>query len=312
MAARKPKRTGLDGLPGGGTSERIVYQETADDLVLRGLLVTPTAADAETPLVIWFHTRQQNFAEPEYVEIGRRTAAAGVPFLTVDTRGHDLGAWYRTGDGPILYGSAWERFSDCVLDIDAWVDAALALGYRRCILVGHGFSGAKVVHYQAQRQRPEVAAVFLASSGSAVRDKFSDDARDLAREMVAEGRGRDLMPWGTGGEGYNSTVSAEWFVARTKMHREIYGDATVPPAIARIRCPVVAWYGRKETRENRDVRTFLAWLRDNAVSAQSFDGQIIDDVGFYYRGREGVVVATMLRAMADLGLRRPGAVKATG
>lgn len=284
------------------TQERLRFVTTADGLVLRGLHVVPQAPPEPVPPVLWFHTRQQGFAEPEYVEIARRMAMAGIPFVTADTRGHDFGVWYRTEAGPVLHGSAWERFSDCVLDIDAWVDALLELGHDRCVLVGHGFAGAKVLHYQAQRQRREVAAVFLASSGTAVRDKYSDEARGLAARMVADGRGRDLMPWGTGGDGTHATVSAQWFAARAQMHREVYGDATVPPAVARVRCPIVAWYGRGERNEIRDVEGFLGWLRENAVSAASFEGHLLDDVGFYYRGHEAQIVATMLGALERLGL----------
>lgn len=300
---RGHRAEGLAGLASAaGSAERLLFVTTADGLTLRGLLVMPTGRPTGAVPVLWFHTRQQSFAEPEYVEIARRMAAAGVPFLTADTRGHDFGAWFRTRSGPVLHGSAWERFSDCVLDIDAWVDMLAVHGVRRCVLVGHGFAGAKVLHYQAQRQRREVAAVFLASSGTAVRDKYGDSARELAAAMVAAGRGRDLMPWGTGGEGTHATVSAQWFTARTQMHREIYGDATVPPAVARVRCPIVAWYGRDERSESRDVAAFLAWLGENAVAAQSFDGQLIDGLGFYYRGREGVIVSTMIGALERLGL----------
>jgi len=305
MKDARGRRSGGGGpsiIAGSGTEEKLHFVVTADGLTLRGLLVTPRGRPARGPLVMWLHTRQQSFAEPEYVDIGRRMAMAGFAFLTVDTRGHDFGTWYRTNAGPVLHGSAWERFSDCVLDIDAWVEALGALGHDGCVLVGHGFAGAKVLHYQAQRQRREVAAVFLASSGTAVRDKYGDEARELADRMVAEGRGRDLMPWGTGGEGTHATVSADWFAARARMHREIYGDATVPPAVARVRCPIFAWYGRGEQNEYRDVEMFLSWLRENAVSAASFEGHLLDDVGFYYRGHEAVIVATMVAALTRLGL----------
>ena len=181
--------------------ERIVYARTADDLDLRGVLIRPRGKPVQPDhLILWVHTRQQNFAEPEYVGVGRCLAGAGHNFLSVDTRGHDFGSWARGSDGPVLHGSAWERFSDCVFDLDAWVDHALGLGYRSIFLVGHGFGGAKVVYFQSQRQRPEVAAIGLASYGSAVRDKFTEEGSALAERMVAEGRGRDLMPWGTGGD----------------------------------------------------------------------------------------------------------------
>ena len=278
--------------------ERLVYATTDDGLELRGALIR-SATPTDAPLCLWVHTRQQSFAEREYIDIGRLLAARGRDFLSVDTRGHDFGAWYRTGAGRALHGSAWERFSDCVHDLDAWVDFAVARGYRRTVLIGHGFGGAKVLHFQAQRRRPEVAAVALASSGASARDKISDEAHELARGMVDAGRGRDLMPWGTGGDGSTNTVSAEWYVARARMHAELYGTETLPPAIARVAVPILAWYGAKERRANRDVDAFLDWLRSNAVESPRFFGRIVDDLGFFYRGRETLVADVLVD-----GLRR--------
>jgi alpha-beta hydrolase superfamily lysophospholipase len=291
------------GASSAGVDERLVYRATVDGLDLRGVLLRRARARGPSrTLCIWIHTRQQNFAEQEYVRIGHLVAARGADFLSVDTRGHDFGSWFRTGDGPILYGSAWERFSDCVYDLDAWVDFAADSGYGAVALVGHGFGGAKALHFQAQRQRPEVGAVVLASSGAAARDKFTEETGDLAREMVAAGRGRDLMPWGTGGDTYTSTVSAEWYLARETMHAELYGTESLPPAVARIRAPIVAWYGALEQRRNRDVSGMLVWLQANAVQAPSFSGRIVPGLGFFYRGREAVVADLIVSALKDLGI----------
>ncbi len=233
---------------------------------------------------------------------GRLLAAEGHHFLTVNTRGHDFGAWYRTPEGSMLQGSAWERFSDCVLDLDAWADAARAMGYDRLILIGHGFGGAKVLHFQAQRQLPQVAAVVLASSGSSVRDKLPPGLSATARSMVDSGHGQDLLPWKTSGENYASTVSAEYYLARSIMRDELYGTADLPPAIARVRCPVIAWYGRREERPTREVATFLHWLETNAVEASHVDCFLIDGLGFFYGGREDVVVRHLVQALGRIGV----------
>jgi alpha-beta hydrolase superfamily lysophospholipase len=284
-------------------SERIVFAETPDNLELRGVLIRGTAGGARNrALCLWVHTRQQNFAEREYVEIGRLVADAGHDFLSVDTRGHDFGCWFRTADGPVLHGSAWERFSDCVMDLDAWVDFALAEGYAQVVIVGHGFGGAKAVHFQAQRHRPEIAAVVLASSGATVRDKFTNEDLALAREMAASGRGRDLMPWGAGGHANAMTVSADWYLARAWMSAELYGTDSLPPAVARVKVPILAWYGAEENRPARNVEHMLRWIETNAVQAPVFHGRIVDNLGFYYRGREPLVANLLLHGLQRIGL----------
>ena len=303
MSRRPRPSAAAPGKDAKGVSERLVYTNTVDGLTLRGALLRQAVPQTDAkPLVIWVHTRQQNFSEPEYIGIGHLVARNGCDFLSVDTRGHDFGSWYRTSDGPILIGSAWERFSDCVHDLDAWVDFAANAGYRHIILSGHGFGGAKVLHFAAQRQRPEIVAVALASSGAAARDKFTDETHQLAHEMVETGRGRDLMPWGTGGDTYDSTVSADWYLARAKMHEELYGTDSLPPAVARIRVPIIAWYGTKERRKNREVDDLLAWLKANAVQSPQFIGRILPDLGFFYAGRENVVAEMLLDGLRGLGL----------
>lgn len=285
-----------------GVNEHIVHVRTEDHLELHGALIRPKGATKPIdPLLIWVHTRQQGFADGEYIRIGRLLARQGYHFLSVDTRGHDFGAWYRTPDGPTLHGSAWERFSDCVHDIDAWVGAAREMGYTRLVVIGHGFGGAKSLHFQAQRQLPQVGAIVLASSGSSVRDKLPQDLSELAHRMVAEGRGLDLLPWGTG-QNYASTVSAEYFVLRSIMRKELYGTAELPPAIARIRCPVIAWFGRKEDRPNRKVAEFLDWLAVNAVKSSHVDCYLIDGIDFFYTGKEEVVVRHLTDSLQRIDL----------
>ncbi len=285
-----------------GIEEHIVYSETGDGLELRGALIRPKGAKRPVdPLLLWIHTRQQSFADAEYIGIGRHLARQGYHFLSIDTRGHDFGAWYRTPDGPTLHGSAWERFPDCVQDIDAWLETARHLGYGDLVLIGHGFGGAKALHFQAQRQLARIKAVVLASSGSSVRDKLPPHLTELAEKLVAEGRGVDLLPWGTG-ENYASAVSAEYYVSRSILRKELYGTPDLPPAIARVRCPVIAWFGRLEDRPKRPVAEFLEWLGSNAVKSPHVDFFLIDGVGFFYRGKEEVIVQHLAASLQRIGL----------
>lgn len=277
-------------------NERLVFARTEDGLDLQGLLATPKRdPGADDVLCLWVHTRQLHFAEAEYVAIARLVAAAGMPMLTVNTRGQGFGTWFRVENKPLLAGSAWESFTDCVYDLDAWIDEAAIQGYRKILLVGHGFGGAKVLHFQAQRARPEVVGLVLASSGSAVRDKMSEDSIDLARQMAREGRGRDLMPWGTGGDSLTSTVSADWYLARAQMYKELYGHGALPPALARIRCPLFAWYGADEPKPHRNVEAFIERMRRTATRAPSFQAMLLKGVGFFYTGSEQTIARTLIK-----------------
>lgn len=283
-------------------NQRMMIARCEDGVDLQGLLMAPADRPRGDLLCIWVHTRQLGFAEPEYLWIGEAAAHAGLPFLTVNTRGHGFGSWFRTGDGPLLGGSAWEVFTDCVHDLDAWVETARQHGFRRLILAGHGFGGAKIVHYQAQRGRREVAGLVLASSASSVRPKMSDEASDLARRMRDEGRGRDLMPWGTGGDSLASTVSADWYLDRERMNRELYGQGRLPPALARIRCPIVAFFGTSEGRPGREPRDYLERIARTATASARVETALIEGADFFYTGAEARIAAALLGARETFGV----------
>lgn len=218
------------GMADARVDERLVYTTTQDGLELKGVLIRRRGATAGNGcLLVWIHTRQQGFAEPEYVGIGRSLALLDHHFLSVETRGHDFGAWYRTPEGPSLHGSAWEYFSDCVHDLGAWVAAAQAMGYERLVLISHGFGGAKALHFQAQRQLPQVEALVLASSGASVRDKLPPGLEETAQRMVDEGRGQDLLPFNTTGQNYASTVSAQYYLARCIVEHGRVASASFVP-----------------------------------------------------------------------------------
>lgn len=287
--------------------ERLLIATAEDGVKLSGLLMQPAKSSDTDLLVIWIHTRQLNFAEPEYVEIGRRTAQAGVSFLTVNTRGHGFGSWSRGGQEPVLGGSAWEVFTDCVYDLDAWLDQSRELGFDRVVLCGHGFGGAKSLHYLAQTEHRNVAGLVLASSASSLRPKMSEDDLDLARAMRVDGRGRDLMPWGTGGDSLHSTVSADWYLDRAHMFKELYGHGSLPPALARVRCPIYAWFGSSETRSDRDILGFLELLRGTATRAASIQTRILKGVDFFYTGGEAQVAEALVDAARAVGVRRDAA-----
>lgn len=288
-------------------TERLLIATAEDGVKLSGLLMQPAKGADTDMLVVWIHTRQLSFAEPEYVGIGRRAAQAGVPFLTVNTRGHGFGSWSRGGEDPVLGGSAWEVFTDCVYDLDAWLAQAREQGFRRVVLCGHGFGGAKSLHYLTQTERREIAGLILASSASSLRPKMSQDDLDLARTMRAEGRGRDLMPWGTGGDSLHSTVSADWYLDRAHMFKELYGHGSIPPALARVRCPIFAWFGSKETRRDRDIHGFLDLMRGTATRAASLQTRILKGVDFFYTGGEVKVSEALVDAAQALGARRNAA-----
>jgi alpha-beta hydrolase superfamily lysophospholipase len=183
--------------PGG--TEELVQARTQDGLAHAGLLLTPAAGAPRPVFVAWMHGAGVNFSSPAHLAIGRELAARGYPFVTGNTRGHDVGTtlgWRDDGPGSGGGGVAirgggggggWERFADAPLDLAAWLDLAEARGHRRVALVGHSFGALKVVAYQAEHQDPRVAGVVVASAPvRRTGERLHPATLRLAERLVAE------------------------------------------------------------------------------------------------------------------------------
>ena len=291
--------TKRSGLPAGG--ESVVHADSEDGFKLAGLLCG-SRAKGQT-LVIWLHGLHLGFAGPEYCMIGREVAQRGGAFLSAETRGHDFGVWLRGPTGTRLAGSAWEIFSECLADIGGWLSAARAWGYEQIVLAGHGYGAAKVVFHMAERREPDVRGIVIASSGSLVRDPLDPDRVAQAEAMMAEGRGQDLMPWGTRPGSLQSTVSAQVYLSRARVHRDLYGFGDAPPALARVTCPVLAWFGDRETKEGRDPETFLETMRRNATQAPFVETRLLRGANYLYTGSEALVARELVRWIGRVGDR---------
>lgn len=276
------------------TTEKIVYVKTEDGLTLEGLMLQPSGRPAPFETVVWFHGLHQKFSEVEYVNIGRQLAARGFRFITANLRSHDFGTWFRTDKGAFLGGSAWELFSESPFDIAAWIDFATR-DQGRVLLAGHGLGGAKVVYYQAERKDARLAGLIIASSGSLFREKIRQDLQSLAEEMIAGGREKELLPWGTRGDRQVATISAESYMDLNRIHEVLYGYQSVPPALARITCPILAWYGAKEKLANKDIDDFLARVRRTATASSLVETRKLAGVEFFYTGSEKIIAGEIAR-----------------
>jgi predicted alpha/beta hydrolase len=286
--------------------EALVHVETEDGFTLAGCRFDPDPSRAET-MVIWLHGLNLGFSEPEYVRIGRLVAERGLSFLSAETRGRGFGTWLRGPAGTRLAGSAWELLTEAPNDVAAWIAHARQAGAGQLVLAGHGWGAAKIVFHIATRGSEGIDGVVVASSGSLVRDNLDPTLADLAAQAVAEGRGLDLMPFGSrAGLGPN-TVSAQVYALRARVQRELYGAADMPPALARVDVPILAWFGDREQTADRDVRGFLATIRRNAVAAPRVETAMLGGAAYLYTGAEAVVadtLATWARSLAAPARRR--------
>jgi hypothetical protein len=279
--------------------ERLVHVTSEDGFTLAGCLFESENLTAG-PLFVWVHGTSLGFAEPEYVAIGRAVARLGGRFLCVETRGHNFGAWLRGPGGTRLAGSAWEYLAEAPMDLGPWRRFAQGLGSRQILFAGHGWGAAKIVYDLAERGTAGIDGVVFASAGSLVRDQLDPSLASEATRLVEAGQGWQLLPWGTRPGMAPNTVSAQSYAQRTRVHRELYGNGGIQPALARVDVPILAWFGDSEGRTDGAIDGFFAAMRRNAVAAPSLQTTILRSGSFLYTGIESDLAGRLMEWSAAI------------
>ena len=144
--------------------------------------------------------------------------------------------------------------SEQVRDLAAWIDFSADRGFKQVVLVGHSAGWAAVRLYKSEKKDRRVVGLVLASGG--VRPgtvKPDSDMLEQATRLVAEGHGDDLLR--IPGRRFPSFISAATYLdeARTPQEQnDFFGIQTPNPAVTRIRCPILAFFGTNGDTSHRD------------------------------------------------------------
>ena len=115
--------------------EELLHTYTADGLLLEGVRHGPRPIDIA---IVYTHGVTSSVFRKTHVLIGRSLSDAGWTVIAGNNRGAALAYPLLHRSGTRVLGGAWfERLEDAAIDIDAWIDAALAAGAKRIVLFGH-------------------------------------------------------------------------------------------------------------------------------------------------------------------------------
>lgn len=298
-------------------TEEILTAATADGLTHSGVLVRPAGAPARPFAVVWLHGGFSNCLAG--VPLARELAGRGYPCLAGNTRGRDYGFLApRVGGSPLLAGAGWEKFSETALDVAAWVEAALSHGAQQAVLMGFSFGGLRAVAYLAGRTDPRVGGLVLHSTpvrhfrrrSLAELPPGERTPADLglmrpevlaqAQQMVAAGRGHELLPWGSL-PALPVPISAQTCVDMAAGLDPFGVDTPAAEApIARVRCPILALLGAAEPWVGSAGD--LALIQRNAVAAARVEVQLVEGMSHEYlsAGHHAAVAAVVANWLATL------------
>ncbi len=230
--------------------ERLVFVRSADDVVNAGVMFAVPKQSSKPLAIIWVHGWGANFYTPSYVGIGRALAERGFTTISVNTRMHDLGnvEKYTPLGKRVRGGGYWGVTSEDARDIAAWISFAGQVGYSRVILVGHSAGWASVGRYQADKDDKRVIGLVFASP--AVGYSAQAGVPELlaqAKKLVEDGLGDDLLRLPR--RSYPSYISAATYLdmwISPREYRDFFGTQTPNPAVTRVTCPILAFFGSKD------------------------------------------------------------------
>ncbi|HZU17525.1 MAG TPA: alpha/beta hydrolase [Candidatus Dormibacteraeota bacterium] len=213
---------------------------------LHGLYYEPTGVPV-TGAVLIFHGNQSNFYVGPPAFLPPHLTGVGLACLAFNRRGHDILATHR-GREPV--GGAFQTTAQALEDDELAGCYLRQRGHPAPVVIGHSNGGTLAVRYVADH--PETPALVLLSAhcgGTRVHRKISElglfagnrlqELTARARELVAAGRGRELMLL----PGWWHAISAESFLDY------LTGPPDLLELAPEVRCPVLFLRGAGEDRE---------------------------------------------------------------
>ena len=291
--------------------EQLVYVRSDDDVVSGGVMFTPTKDSARPIGVVWIHGWGANFYSPTYVMIGRALGERGLTMMSANTRMHDIAnvQQYRF-EKRVRGGGYWGVPSEQTRDIEAWIDFAEKQGLTRLVLVGHSAGWAAVRAYQAEKQDPRVVGLVLASgqvrppSGGADQELVAE-----ANRLVQDGRGDDLLRLPN--RAFPSFISAATFLDDSSTPPDIgdfFGVQTANAAVTRVRCPILAFFGTRESDvgTEADLQLLKSSIERHHRGPQSVNTVMIQNADHMYTGEETQVAQVISEWIASVVLADSG------
>ena len=168
--------------------ENIVKVKTSDNQILHGLLTTPSQLTDR--VLINIHGTASNFYIEDFLPvIASELEKSAVATLATNNRGANALKGWEMG------GACEEIFEECLLDIDAWIEFAVARGFKIIYLSGHSLGSEKVVYYmdRGQHKYKVTKVVLLGPSDSFGYEEtsYGEKLHDLLQEaqsLVDQGK----------------------------------------------------------------------------------------------------------------------------
>ncbi len=267
---------------------------TKDGIKLAGIVAYPKGRSKRA--VIWVHGFTSKFysGQTRNYELAKALAKQGTAFAAFNNRGQDVAVrFYKKDDSVIFGGAGFEKFTDCVYDIDAYVNFFLAKGYTEIILIGHSTGANKVAYYLLQKPNRAVIGGVLAAPISDIagtRHALGGKKFDsLVASITAQAKGKSgdeivRVPVDPGILTYDRFLSM--YTPGTAEDMFPYYAAQAWPRFRKITKPLLVVIGENDEWLDRPVASYLHGFIANADRKTKLRSAVIKNSDHSYVGAE--------------------------
>lgn len=278
----------------------IVSFKTADGLELYGALQENKKSNTAVndlqerhTAIIHIHGMTDHFFESNTMTVmGKIAKDINAKFLTFNNRGAELVGTINHQ----FYGTALEKFEDCIYDIDAAISFMKKRGAKNIVLSGHSTGCQKIAYYYTKNTSKKdikniAALIFLAPADDInvqkkiLGKKFGESIR-IAKKMISLGSSDMPMP---------KKFGAPYFSAR--RYYNLYGGKSIEghifnyeenlEPVKKIKIPFLAIFGNEEQYATMDPKKMLQKIQAVAQNKKSQTALIKKaDHGFHGQEKE--------------------------
>jgi pimeloyl-ACP methyl ester carboxylesterase len=269
---------------------------TKDSIELVGLLYEPE--ETTSKILVHVHGMAGNFYENKFLDVIAETfTKKGIAFFAFNNRGCELIkelTKYVNGKKTIIkIGNAYEQFEDSLIDIAAAIDFVSSKGFSSIHLSGHSLGSPKVAYYSANGNDKRLSSVIFISPSDMVglikMDRNYERDKKMAKLMVDEGRGNELLPypvlWNENPlsvKTYISLGGGESGIAIFNFH----DSADTLPLLSKITIPTYAVMGSKDDALVVSIDETMARIKKALSNAPKVETNILGDADHGYNDFE--------------------------
>ena len=292
----------------GNTSMKgsIVEFRTRDGVLLDGFLATPKKMAKRG--VLFIHGLGGSFFRSRMIkDMAAEMPKRGIAFLSIEQRGsYGAALFSRIQRGKrrrMLAGGGFEKFKDCIHDIEGGIRALSREGVREIFIAGHSTGCQKAAYYQSKKKDRKVKGIILIAPADDYNSARMEGKRFDMMYRYARRRYKKepdaMMPYRMG----YSIESPSRFMSRVDSHfiesRIFNYELKRLREFNSIKVPILAVFGSREKYVPRAVEECLGILRDNS-STGKFIGMVIKGADHGFKGK-GIVLAEAVAGWIESG-----------